>query len=62
MIDIIENFLNMVADIINKIFLFEVEFSSGEYIPIGKVVVAFVFIAVSLYLILDAFGILGGDE
>lgn len=58
MVEIIENFLILTADFINKLFLLEVEFNVGSYVPIGKIVVAFVFIAVTIYLICDAFGLL----
>lgn len=57
MVEIIEKFLILAADFLNKLFLFEVEFNPGEYVPIGKIVVAFIFITTSIYLILNALGI-----
>lgn len=62
MVEIIKNFLDLSAQFINTIFLFEVEFNTGQYVPLGKIATAFVFIAVSIYLILDAFGILDKGE
>lgn len=63
--EIIENFLSMVAGFINKIFLFEVNFhDQNTYVPIGKIVLAFLFVALTIYFILDALGIInnGGDD
>lgn len=62
MVEIIKNFLDLSAQFINTIFLFQVEFNTGQYVPIGKIVTAFIFVAVSIYLILDAFGILDKGE
>lgn len=62
MVEIIKNFLDLSAQFINTIFLFQVEFNTGQYVPIGKIVTAFIFVAVSMYLILDAFGILDKGE
>lgn len=62
MVEIIKNFLDLSAQFINTLFLFQVEFNVGQYVPIGKIVTAFIFIAVSIYLILDAFGILDKGE
>lgn len=62
MVKIIESYLGMVARFINEIFLFQIEWEPGQMVPIGKVVLAFVFIITSLYLIFDAFGLIGGDE
>lgn len=62
MVEIIENFIDLSTSFINKIFLLEIEFQKGQIIPIGKVVTAFIFIAFSLYFILDTLGIIGGGE
>lgn len=56
MVEVIRNFLNLCADFINKIFLFEVDFN-GSYVPIGKVVIAFLFLVLTIYFVLDALGI-----
>ena len=61
MVEIIENMLDLTATFINTLFMLEVEFNPGQFVPLGKIVVSFVFIAVSLYLILDALGILGDE-
>ena len=62
MVEIIKNFLDLSANFINKLFLFQIEFNSGEFVPIGKIAVAFIFITYSIYLILDCFGILDKGE
>lgn len=53
MYDIIKNILDLCANFINKIFLFQVEFN-GESVAIGKVVLAFLFVALTIYFIFDA--------
>lgn len=62
--EIIENILGMVAEFINKLFLFEVNFFEANYVPIGKIILAFLFIVLAIYFILDALGIVnnGGDD
>lgn len=62
MVEIVKNFLDLSAQFINTLFLFQIEFNVGQNVPIGKIVTAFIFIAVSIYLILDAFGILDKGE
>lgn len=62
MVEIIRNFLDLSAQFINTLFLFQIEFNVGQYVPLGKIVTAFIFIVVSIYLILDAFGILDKGE
>lgn len=56
MVEVIRNFLNLCADFINKIFLFEIDFN-GSYVPIGKVIIAFLFLVLTIYFVLDALGI-----
>ena len=56
MVEVIENFLDMCAEFINKIFLFEVDFD-GSFVPIGKIVLAFLFVVLTIYFVLDALGI-----
>lgn len=58
MVEIIRNFIDLSTDFINNLFLLEVEFDYGKYVPIGKIVTAFIFIAYSIYLICDSLGIL----
>lgn len=62
MVEIVRNFLDLSAQFINTLFLFQIEFNVGQYVPLGKIVTAFIFIVVSIYLILDAFGILDKGE
>lgn len=56
MYDVIKNILDLCANFINKIFLFQIEFN-GESVAIGKVVLAFLFVALTIYFIFDALGI-----
>ncbi len=62
MVEIIKGIIDLSTTFINNIFLFKFEFETGQFIPVGKVVVAFVFIATALYLILDALGIIDKGE
>lgn len=64
MIEIINSFIDMSTNFINQIFLFQIEMRPSEWIPIGKIITAFVFFAFAIYFILDAMGILdrGGEE
>lgn len=62
MIEVIDGFLGMIASFINRIFLFQIEWEAGQMLPIGKIVVAFSFVATSFYLIFDSFGLIGGGE
>lgn len=61
MYEIIEKLLILWADTINKIFLFEIQFDSNKYIPIGKIITAFIFVSLVIYFILDAMGILDSE-
>lgn len=57
MIDVAEKVALMMANFINKVFLFEIEFqNTGEFIPIGKIILAVSFFIISIYLIMDAMG------
>ena len=58
MYEIIQNFLDMVANLINAIFTFEIEWKPEQIVAIGKIAVSFVFIVVAIYLIVDALGLL----
>lgn len=64
MVEIIENFIDMSTSFINSIFMLQLEVEKGSYVPVGKIVVAFLFTVFALYFILDAMGILdrGGEE
>lgn len=64
MIDIIKNFIDIIMRFINTLFFLKVELINGKEIALGYVVVAFIFIVVALYLILNAAGVIkkGDDE
>lgn len=61
MYEIIEKTLILWADSINKLFLFEIQFENNDYVPIGKLITAFIFIVFVIYFILDAMGILDSE-
>lgn len=61
MVEIIRKLIDLSTSFINKIFLLEVEWDAGQYIAIGKIVVAFVFAALTLHMFFDALGLLGED-
>lgn len=62
MYEIIQNFLNMAANLINSIFEFEIEWNPGQMVAIGKLAVAFVFIVFAIHSIMDALGLLDEEE
>lgn len=62
MIEVIYQVIDLVIQFINNIFNFKIDFIDGEYVPIGIVVVAFVFFVLVIYLILKAIGISGKDD
>lgn len=62
MIEIVQNIFALMSQFINGIFNFQIELVEGEPIAIGIVVVSFLFIVISLYLILKAIGVIGGDN
>lgn len=62
MIEILYKFADLAALFINKIFEFEIDFSNGQVVQIGKIVCPFVVFVVCLFLVLDAIGILDKEE
>ena len=62
MVEIIKNFLILCADFINKLFDMEIEWQVGQNVPIGKVVLAFIFLAFTIYFIVDCMGLLDGGD
>lgn len=61
MIEIIKKIIDLATTFINNMFLLEVEWEAGQTIAIGKIVVAFVFVVLTIYMICDALGLLGED-
>lgn len=61
MYEIIEKLFILWADTINELFLFEIQFENKNFIPIGKLITAFIFIVFVIYYILDAMGILDSE-
>lgn len=64
MVDIIKSIIDLLAQFINGIFNFQVDFIPGQNISIGVIVVSFVFFVLAIYLILRALGIIkeGSDD
>lgn len=65
MIDVARNIIDLVVQFINDCFMYQIEWESGQYIPIGKLITAFTFIVIVIYFLLDALGIInkkGDDE
>lgn len=62
MVEIIRNFLILCADFINKLFDMQIEWQTGQSVPIGKVVLAFIYLAFTLYFIFDCMGLLDGGD
>ena len=60
MVEVIEKILDLVAQFINKIFLFQIDFN-GKYVAIGKIILAFLFITLTICFILDALGIVNNE-
>ena len=58
MIEVIYNMIDLIGSFINKLFNFQVDFVGGKNVPIGMIVVAFVFLIVAIYLIFKALGII----
>lgn len=58
MYEIIRNLADMTANLINAFFDLEIETEAGQVVAFGKISLAFIFFLVTLYLILDALGIL----
>lgn len=58
MVDIIKSIIDLITSFINGIFNFQIEFIDGHPVAIGIVVIAFIFIVVSIYLIFKALGII----
>lgn len=62
MVEIIRNFLILCADFINRLFDIEIEWQTGQIVPIGKVVLAFIYLAFTIYFIVDCMGLLDGGD
>lgn len=62
MVDIIKGFIDLVASFINWLFNLEIEFIGTSKVPLGIVVISFVFLIFCLYLILKAFGFYDSEE
>lgn len=59
MYEIISNFLSLAADFINNIFNWQVDWN-GTNMQIGFIATAFIWLALELYYVLKAIGILSG--
>lgn len=62
MVEIIKNFLILSADFINRLFDMEIEWQVGQNVPIGRIVLAFIYLVFTIYLIVDCMGLLDGGD
>lgn len=62
MVDIIKGILDLSANFINSLFNFEVEFIGTTKVPLGVVIISFVFLVLVLYFILKALGFYDSEE
>lgn len=62
MIDILKNLIDLGMQFISGIYHLKIEFTTGRFVNIGDVAVAFVFFVLALYLLLKGLGIIGGDD
>lgn len=57
MIEIIYKLIDIMKIFIDKLFNFQIEFTKGNYVPIGIVVIAFIFLVFAIYIIFKALGL-----
>ena len=62
MIDIIKQIINLISTFINSIFYWEIELTDTIDVYLGVLVIAFLFIVLSIYFIFKSLGIIGGGE
>jgi len=62
MYEILGNIFIMAADFINQIFELQVEWQAGQMVAIGKISLAFMYLALTIYFIVDCMGLLDGGD
>ena len=62
MIEIIKSIIDIMMIFIHKLYNLPIEFTSGHYVKLGTVVVAFVSIVFIIYLLLSSLGFIGKDD
>ena len=62
MIEIIKKVIDIMMIFIYKIYNLPIEFTTGNYVKLGTIVVAFVSIVFIIYFILKSLGFLGKDD
>ena len=62
MIEIIKNVIDIIMIFIYKLYNLPIDFTTGNYVKLGTVVIAFVSIVFIIYLILKSLGFIGKDD
>ena len=64
MIDTIKNLIDSIMYFLNWLFFLQLDLDSENTVYLGVLTIAFLFIAISLYLVLKSIGIIGdgGEE
>ena len=63
MIEIIKSIINLMNQFINSIFQLEIDLAPNMYISLGDLVIGFLVVVLSIYLILRGFGVISkGDD
>ena len=62
MLNIIQNFFKLCAQFISQIYVWEIEWTPGNTIQLGTLVVGFVAFILILYYLLSSLGIIGRND
>ena len=62
MIEIIKEIIKLITTFINGIFYLEIDLTETVDVYIGVLVIAFLFIVLSIYFIFKAIGLVGGGD
>ena len=62
MIECAKGIINLTVSFINSVFSFQIEFTEGNNIAVGLIVLYFVVFILILYFILRTVGVVGGDN
>lgn len=62
MIEIIKEIIKLIMTFINGIFYLEIDLTETVDVYLGVLVIAFLFIVLSIYFIFKAIGLIGGGD
>jgi len=62
MIEIIKEIIKLITTFINGIFYLEIDLTETVDVYLGVLVIAFLFIVLSIYFIFKAIGLIGGGD